>query len=52
MAHVGNVNLQRVVAVRQLVHQHGVVEIARGFAVDGHDRQIAEIAPPFEFRRR
>ena len=43
MAYVRDVNLQRIVAVRQLVDQYGVIEIARRFAVDGHDGQIAEI---------
>ena len=38
MADVRNMDVQRVIAVRQLVHPHGVVEIARGFAVDGDDR--------------
>ena len=37
VAHIGDVDVQRVVAVGQAVHPHGVVEIARGFAVDGDD---------------
>ena len=52
MAHIGNVDLQRVVAVRQFVHQDRIVEIARRFAVDGHDRQVAEIASAFEIAPR
>ena len=30
-------DLQRIVAVRQAIHPHRVVEIARGFAIDGYD---------------
>ena len=52
MAHVGDVHLQREVAVRQLVHQHGIVEIARRLAVDRNDGQSAKIAPAFQIRRR
>ncbi len=43
MADVGNVDLQRVVAIRETVHPDGVIEIARGFAIDGHDVERAEI---------
>ena len=51
VADVGDVDVQRVVAVRQAVHPDGVVEIARGFAVDGDDGHVAEIAAAFELRR-
>ena len=37
VADVGDVHLERVVAVGQAVHPYGVVEIAGGFAVDRHD---------------
>ena len=37
-------DLQRVIAVGQPVHPHGVVEIAGGFAVDGDDVEFAKIA--------
>ena len=43
---------ERVVAVGQAVHPDGVVEVARGFAVDGDDVQCAEIAAAGESRRR
>ena len=46
MRNVGDVHLQLPVAVFEALHVHGVVEIARRFAVDRDDRQIAEIAPP------
>ena len=36
-AYISNVDLQLPVAVRQPLHQHGVVKVARGFAVDGDD---------------
>ena len=45
MRNVGDVHLQLPVAVFEALHVHGVVEIARRFAVDRDDRQIAEIAP-------
>jgi len=34
---VGNVDLKLVVAVFQDANEHGVVEVAGGFAVDGDD---------------
>src|ERR1700736_430546 len=43
MAHVGNVHVQFVIAVRQALHPDGVVEIAGGLAVDGYDVHCAEI---------
>ena len=52
VADVGDVDVQRVVAVGQPVHPDGVVEIARGFAVDGDDVAAAEIAAVGRFHRR
>ncbi len=49
---VRDVHLQLEVAVRQRADVDGVVEIARGFAVDGDDGQIAEIAAPAQVRFR
>ena len=43
MADVRNVDLKRVVAVREPLHPNGVIEIARGFAIDGDDIEIAKI---------
>src|SRR5712692_8179459 len=40
---IGDVNLQVPTAVGAMFDVNGVVEIARGFAVDGDDRQVAEI---------
>src|SRR5216684_1254229 len=40
---IGDVNLQVPTAVSAMLDVNGVVEIARGFAVDGDDRQVAEI---------
>ena len=37
VADVGDMDVQRVVAVRQPVDPDGVIEIARGLAVDGDD---------------
>ncbi len=54
MTHVGDVDLQGEAAVIQALHPDGVVEIARGFAVDGDDIERAEIAAAgkFGFRDR
>src|ERR1019366_624149 len=41
---VGDVDLQFVVAVLELPDVDGVVEIARGFAVDGDDGKLAVVA--------
>ncbi len=46
MRHVGDVHLQLETAAGPRRDVHGVVEIARRFAVNGDDRQVAEIAPP------
>ena len=50
MAHVGDVYVQREMAGRQTVHPHGVIKIARRFAVDGVNIELTEVAPPFGFR--
>ncbi len=50
--HVGDVDLQFEVAVRHAAHGDGIVEVARGFAVDGDDGQRAIIAPMAQFARR
>ena len=42
VADIGDVDLQRIIAVGQLVHPNGVVEIARRLAVDGDDIEGAE----------
>ncbi len=49
VADVGDVDVERVVAVGEPVHPDGVVEIARGLAVDGDDGQVAEVAAAGEF---
>ena len=46
MRNVGDVHLQLPVAVFEALHVHRVVKIARRFAVNRDDRQIAEVAPP------
>ena len=51
VADVGDVDVQRVVAVGELVDPDGVVEVAGGLAVDGDDRHLAEVAAAFEFLR-
>jgi hypothetical protein len=50
VGHVRDVNLQLVAAMGQATHIDRVVEIARRFAVDGHDRQRAEITAATERR--
>ncbi len=51
MGHVGDVDLQFVVAVFELPDVDGVVEIARGFAVDGDDGKVAVVAAMAQFAR-
>src|SRR6185312_6031365 len=51
MADVGDVDLQRPMPVSQRLNPHGVVEITRRFAVDGHDIQFAKVAAAGEFVR-
>ena len=45
MGHVGDVHLQLKVAVRQFARGHRVVKVAGGFAVNGYDGQLPEVAP-------
>ena len=52
MADVGDVDVQREVAVGQAIDPDGIVEIARGFAIDGDDVHAAEIAAAGQFARR
>ena len=52
VGHVGDVHLQLKVAVLQVLHDHRVVEIARGFSIDGDNGQGAEVAPLVHFRLR
>ena len=47
---VRDVHLQLEMSIRQRADQNRVVEIARGFAVNRHDRQVAEIAAPAQIR--
>ena len=44
VADVGDVDLQLPVAVRERLDADGVIEVACGLAVDGDDRQAAEVA--------
>jgi hypothetical protein len=44
LGHVGDVDLEFVVAVFELADVDGVVEIAGGFSVDGDDGKIAVVA--------
>ena len=46
MAHVGDVDLQRIVAVVEALHPDRVIKIARCFAVDRDDIERPEIAAP------
>ena len=49
MCDVGDVDLQFVVAVLELADVNGVVEIARGFAIDGDDGKLAVVAAVTQF---
>ena len=49
VADVGDVDVQGVVAVGEVVHPDGVVEVAGGFAVDGDDVEGAEVAAGGDF---
>src|SRR6202158_6324485 len=44
--HIGDVDLQMPAAIRATFDIDGIVEIARGLSIDGHDRQVAEIVAP------
>src|ERR1700723_2589322 len=48
VTHICDVNLQLVVSIRQQSHQHGIVKIARGLAIDRDDLQPAKVSssPP------
>ena len=52
LSHVGDVDLQLEVTVGEITHGDGVVEIARGFSVDGDDGKGAEVAAVAKFLRR
>ena len=52
LGHVGDVDLQLKIAVFRFANCDRVVEVARRFAVDGDDRQIAEILAMVEFPGR
>src|SRR6266851_5573466 len=41
--HIGDVDLQVPAAIGAMLDADGVVKIARGFSIDGDDRQVAEI---------
>ena len=43
--YIGDVDLQMPAAIRATFDVDGVVEIARGLSIDGHDRQVPEIFP-------
>src|ERR1019366_7699657 len=49
VGYVGDVDLQFVVAIFQLADVDGIVEIARGFAIDGDNRKLAVIAAVAQF---
>ena len=51
VGHVGDMYLEFVVPALNLTNSDGIVEVAGGFAVDGDDREIAEITPLLDFRR-
>ena len=51
MGDVGDVDLQLEVAVVEAADGDGIVEVARGFAVDGDDGEIAEVASGAGFGR-
>src|SRR5262249_44620227 len=42
---VGDVHLQLEVAVFEAGNEHGIVEVASAFSVDGDNRQVAKVAP-------
>src|SRR6185437_105692 len=52
LGHVGNVDLKLIVAVIEPRDQHGIVKVARGLAVNGHDREVAEVAARGDFLLR
>ena len=50
MAHIGNGHNQAEIAA-DFFGIHGIIEIAGGFAIDGHQGQIAQIHPAFNIIR-
>ena len=44
MRNVSDVDLELEIPVREALHNHGVVEVARGFAIDGDDGQRTKVA--------
>jgi len=50
LGHIGNVNLQLEVAIIEMADEDGVIEVTRGFAVNGNDGQIAKVAAASKFR--
>ena len=44
MRDVGNMHLQFVIAIGKAFDADGIVEVARGFAINGDDRQMPEVA--------
>src|SRR5579864_8734135 len=46
---IGNVHLQLEVAVVQPAHDHGIIKVAGGFAVNGDNGQGAVVAPLLQF---
>ncbi len=49
---VGDVDLEFVVSIGEFADEDGIVKIARGFAIDGDDGQVAEIAAARQFGGR
>ena len=49
---IGNVDLQLEIAIGKISDGNRVVEVARGFAVDGDDGKRAEVAAVANFSRR
>ena len=43
MCNIGDVHVKQPVAVGEALDVHGVIEVARGFAIDGDNRQVTEI---------
>ena len=52
MGDVGDVDLELVVSVGELADEDGIVEVAGGFAVDGDDGEVAEVAAALQFSGR
>ena len=52
VADIGDVDLERVIAVGQAIHPDGVVKVAGGFTVDGYDIESAVVFCGRPFRRR